>query len=469
MNPRKKPIRAELALALAGVATVVLRFSYYRFLVPHLGLVTALAAGLAAAVATISICRLLGARTGDVLWGMGLALAGLTAYGLTVIVPASLIRFDGAMSWTMTAAGIGVELLRWIAIASPWVLPAGAMVGVTVVPLVGEFRERHAIARAAVAGGATALLAPVALALVMTVAPLDVPSGYRTASPWSWRVLSTNFRSMALFYPVGFAVLAWLASRREIRRGRRTSMPTRVNGSERNLPSLAFGLGAGLAILLVSAVPLVRFARDLIVARQIHRRYVVRPEILGYTTAFHGIAISVSDDLDPAAHGVDDRVPGPVRTTVGGRDYSLGNPVEIRPHHTDGNRYWTWIGLAEVTDRETGLERFVVVQRVDPNYPHPTRAGRRATLDDLRLRMLFLDRERTVSEETLGFGDRIPPLHRAILETIAVAGPPSRGRPYAVWPSLYLPLFPFLTGIAGIVPAVICGARLLRHGRKRIA
>ena len=209
-----------------------------------------------------------------------------------------------------------------------------------------------------------------------------------------------------------------------------------------------------MVLLAFSGYPLFLISQEEILNHRASR-YEVHPVDGALQSIFHGHTILLSDDVRAAQATQDDRVVGPVRVLIDGRDYSSGSPVEIRPAAHDANRYWLWLRLATLTDRKLRANSFVIVQRLDDSFDQSIDYRRR--MQNWRFRLLFLGEDGSVREERFAFPERSSPLYRTVLAGLAV---PTligyRSDILAGWPSLLFPiLYPFLSGLMGSVLAAV--------------
>jgi hypothetical protein len=163
---------------------------------------------------------------------------------------------------------------------------------------------------------------------------------------------------------------------------------------------------------------------------------------------------------DRAGHGRGFET-GPVRVTVDGRDHSLDTPLRIATSMAGLDRYWGYLSMGVIEDRED-QERLYVAQCLPADIPvaYPRSLG---------WRILLVAADGTVTSEVFAFDERGRPPYRTLLAR--TASPASlgfhsqvlTGRPGLLYPWLY----PATTLILGL--AVLEAASLLAAGARSAA
>jgi hypothetical protein len=149
--------------------------------------------------------------------------------------------------------------------------------------------------------------------------------------------------------------------------------------------------------------------------------------------------------------GADPRVPGMVQVLVDGRASAKPVPATVRLTQRDANRYWGFVHLQRLVDRD-GPERLVVAQRLAGN----------------RYKTVSVFPDGQVVEDEFGYADRCSPPVRALLIRSVVPHPSGYcSDVLQVWPSMLYPvLYPWATGSAGALLLVLAGlVGVRRHGR----
>ncbi|PYI50515.1 hypothetical protein [Paenibacillus flagellatus] len=212
----------------------------------------------------------------------------------------------------------------------------------------------------------------------------------------------------------------------------------------------------GIGLLILSVPLLVPYWEETRLNRAAYARYELSPVYDRNDASFYGHRISLKD-------AAKDRI----AIEIDGKNYSDPAPAEIRDGFTDANRYHGYAHLVRLTDRKTGEERFAVVQRVDG-----VRTEQVTRVEGLRWRLLLVDRDGRVAEETFGYGEHAEPAYRTMLAGYATPIAFGRsGAPYGYPPLLSWLLVPLTAAAIGAVLAVagIVGTFATHRRRKRTA
>ncbi|HTG14452.1 MAG TPA: hypothetical protein VK747_04195 [Blastocatellia bacterium] len=219
----------------------------------------------------------------------------------------------------------------------------------------------------------------------------------------------------------------------------------------------------GIALLLLSAYPLYLMAMELKTSNAAYERYEVSQHSgknYQYKSAdFYGHDIELSDArlVGPAKAG--DNLEVIVSTTVDGKDHTLDSPIEVEIFKGTKS-YNGWIAILTLKDKQLQQERLAIIQRVaGQHYP-----------DDTRYRILFVQPDGTVTEEWFSYPERANPMYRTVLATFA--HPEQLGFHSQVlmyWPTILYPIiYPWLSGLAGLLLSIIGGIFILRGRRVQI-
>jgi len=219
----------------------------------------------------------------------------------------------------------------------------------------------------------------------------------------------------------------------------------------------------GLSLLGISAPPLFLMAREVAIGSGIRERYTVerivsseigmeggalRAEIGGHIVELVDNRPVVPDEPFKIN---DAREPGSVSIRVD--RHAVSTPVEaiVRLHRRDANRYWGYVYLMRLLDRE-GPERLVVAQNLGQG--------------EYRTVSVFADGN--IIEDKFSYGARCSPPVRAELIRSVVPHPSGYcSDVMQVWPSLLYPvLYPWFSGLVGFVSLGLAGA-LWRRRRAR--
>ena len=212
----------------------------------------------------------------------------------------------------------------------------------------------------------------------------------------------------------------------------------------------------GLSLLGISAPPLFLMAREVIVGSVVTKRYAVQPVDSGALHAeVGGHAVELVDNQPVAPEEPfkinDGREPGSVSIRVDGQVVSTPVRAIVRVHRRDADRYWGYVYLMRVVDRE-GPERLVVAQNLGQG--------------EYRTVSVFADGN--IIEDKFNYGARCSPPIRAQLIRFVVPHPSGYcSDVLQVWPSLFYPiLYPWFSGLAGFISLGVSG--VLWRRRRRI-
>jgi hypothetical protein len=199
----------------------------------------------------------------------------------------------------------------------------------------------------------------------------------------------------------------------------------------------------GALLVTVSAPLLTLMAREFWIGSRVADRYSV-DRIISRERGMEGGAIQgeihghvVALEDDQPFNGVGDvRADGPVRILVDGRDYSSPASAKIRLSRRDANRYWGFVYLMKLTDRETHTESLVVAQ----------------SLGAQGYRTISVAADGRVLEDRFGYAGRCSPPIRAALIRYVVPHPSGYCSDVLQgWPSLLYPvLYPWTSGALGL-------------------
>jgi len=170
-----------------------------------------------------------------------------------------------------------------------------------------------------------------------------------------------------------------------------------------------------------------------------------------YTREFtwNGNTILTGDQFQPGNYDEDNYPLSKLRVVVNGKDWSVENPIEIRPSFFDNNRYHGFFNVLKV--RSEGNEALVLVQRVSgPEFKRE---------EDLAWRTLRIQKDGQVIEDRFTYEERGDVPERVDFVNHAYASPVALGYRSNIlqgWPSLFFPLFyPFGTATFGLLFTLI--------------
>jgi hypothetical protein len=216
----------------------------------------------------------------------------------------------------------------------------------------------------------------------------------------------------------------------------------------------------GLSLLGISAPPLFLMAREVAIGSVVTKRYPVerivssekgmesgalRAEVGGHVVELVDNRPVVPEEPFKIN---DAREPGSVSIRVDGRVVSTPVKAIVRLHRQDANRYWGYVYLMRVVDRE-GPERLVVAQNLGQG--------------EYRTVSVFADGN--IIEDKFTYGARCSPPIRAELIRSVVPHPSGYcSDVMQVWPSLFYPiLYPWFSGLAGFMSLGLAGVRWCRR------
>ncbi|MEK3942841.1 hypothetical protein [Paenibacillus sp. FSL H3-0310] len=218
--------------------------------------------------------------------------------------------------------------------------------------------------------------------------------------------------------------------------------------------------GVSLFLLAISFNPLFNYIREYIISDQINQRYEIKHAEKEYNP-INVQEITVDDknikireektgrkaELTP--WDVEEKVPPGdiVKVQFFLNDQQISTPDEIWLSNRDrGSRYFSWIDILTVKDRKTGEKQISIVQRLtDDSQPMETR----------KWKIITIAQDGEVDEEVLSYAQRSN--NHLGVRLIEFSGTSLMGMGYysdvtKAYPSIFFPLlFPFLTGIAGLL------------------
>jgi hypothetical protein len=164
---------------------------------------------------------------------------------------------------------------------------------------------------------------------------------------------------------------------------------------------------------------------------------------------WEGNTIRVEDKFRTGNLNEDSREKSSIYIMINDKDWSVINPIEVRPNYLDENRYHGYFGLLVV--EEKGNENLVFVQRVSGNLF--TKEA------DLAWRTLTVKKNGQVHEDQFSYEQRADVPQRVDYINLTNTSPYSLGYKSNIlkgWPSLLFPIFyPFGTASLGLILLVI--------------
>ncbi len=224
-------------------------------------------------------------------------------------------------------------------------------------------------------------------------------------------------------------------------------------------------LTIALALLLPSLYTIAMMGLELSVGNRVYNRLHVEGEYFNLSPNWKGHSISLADDALPSDASVKVIQPwgfkerlGRVKILIDGKDFSWPHDVGIRPESNDSlNRYWHWIFIGRLDDKEKKGEEFLIAQRFIDH-------------DEDWYRILRVSETGTVSEEVFPHSARTNPVERTFF--VRLVYPDEIGfysNVLEVWPSIFYPIaYPLCTAIVGAVLLCIALWRYYRNKAKNL-
>jgi hypothetical protein len=208
----------------------------------------------------------------------------------------------------------------------------------------------------------------------------------------------------------------------------------------------------GGLLLAASAYPLLLMAREATTGYYVAARYRFKPIYDSQSASLGVHQVSLLDDA-PESSEPSARLRGVVRIVIDGRLVTTVSNVEIRPSFKDANRYHGVLALVRFENVGRSESHVAVVANagVDPAVPRLSNGG--YNFDYLRFRVITLDTDGRLSDETFFRKDRGSPAVRAALARFVSPSPMGYYSDLMmVWPSLLYPIaFPWASGLIGAV------------------
>jgi hypothetical protein len=223
-------------------------------------------------------------------------------------------------------------------------------------------------------------------------------------------------------------------------------------------------LWMGAFLLVVSAYPMALMTREVITGDSVRARYRFKRiyESQSATVGRHQVAVV---DNAPKSSDASERIRGAGQILVDNRVYAIVNDVEIRPSFTDANRYHGFVALVRFENVIGGDAHVAVVVNagLDPMAPRRPNGG--YDFEYLRFRVIMVDSEGRVSDETFFRKDRgSPPLRAALARFVSPTPMGYYSDLMMVWPSVVYPVaFPWTSGVVGTICLLL--AVRMRRGR----
>jgi len=178
------------------------------------------------------------------------------------------------------------------------------------------------------------------------------------------------------------------------------------------------------------------------------------------TIGNHRISLS---DTTPETSDQSARARGEVQIDIDGKNYAAAHNVEIRHAFHDANRYWGFLALVKVVDNQTRKEFLTLAQFLGIDSQVPRLGSGGENYDYLRFRLVTIDQDGKIQDETFFRKDRSNPVLRSRLASFVAPSPMGYYSDIlCYWPSLIFPIiFPWLSGLVGALCIAFALSRLL--------
>jgi len=220
----------------------------------------------------------------------------------------------------------------------------------------------------------------------------------------------------------------------------------------------------GLLLLSISAYPLFLMAREMQTNSAINKRYRFHGVYDSQSAMIGNHRISLSDTT-PETSDQSARARGEVQIDIDGKNYAAAHNVEIRPAFHDANRYWGFLVLVKVEEKKTGQSFLTLAQNVGVDSQVCRLPSGGYNFDYQRFRLISIDPQGVIHDETFFRKDRSDPVLRARLASFVAPSPMGYYSDILCgWPSLLFPIiFPWLSGLVGALCIAFALSRLLRR------
>jgi hypothetical protein len=150
------------------------------------------------------------------------------------------------------------------------------------------------------------------------------------------------------------------------------------------MPIPAIYTGFGVLLLLWSSPAIYKTAVESYIESKAHSRYeITKPFHEQNRGEWRGNFVIISDSLGIRTVDFYHENWAPIQITINGNDYSVPNPIRIRPAHENANPYHGSAGIAILLDKQAAMERLGVIQHLhDPERTGPYFQARLLLVDD---------------------------------------------------------------------------------------
>jgi hypothetical protein len=203
-------------------------------------------------------------------------------------------------------------------------------------------------------------------------------------------------------------------------------------------------------------------AREMQTNSAINKRYRFHGVYDSQSATIGNHRISLSD-TSPETSDQSARVRGEVQIDIDGKNYATAHNIEIRPSFHDANRYWGFLVLVKVVDNQTRKEFLTLAQNVGVDSQVPRLPSGGYNFNYQRFRLISIDQQGVIHDETFFRRDRSDPVLRARLASFVASSPMGYYSDILCgWPSLLFPvIFPWLSGLVGVLCITVAFLRWL--------
>lgn len=234
----------------------------------------------------------------------------------------------------------------------------------------------------------------------------------------------------------------------------------------------------GLLCIAISLVPLFLMAREKYINHSIGERYDIShtymeqgfPSIINVPKIeVNGFTIEIKEELTgkkapqtwfDVEEGVEGGEIVRLQLLVDGKEVSDADEIWLS-NRDPGSRYWSWLDVLLVKDKQTGQEQIAIVQRLSEDT---------VMQEDYRWKVIYISEDGGISEEQIEYGTRSE--HPLAVRLIVFSGTSLIGMGYYsdllhYYPSLYYPvLYPFGTTVIGGILILLGFFLQRRKGRQ---
>ncbi|RWZ58573.1 hypothetical protein EQV77_06295 [Halobacillus fulvus] len=173
--------------------------------------------------------------------------------------------------------------------------------------------------------------------------------------------------------------------------------------------------------------------------------------VLSRVISFYDTEITIADTFE-GTYEEEAREFSDVRISIQGKNYADPARLEIRPTYLDNNRYHGYFGMVKMTERSTGEEQLIIIQRLFEDF-------RSLPEQDWEWKTISISEDGEVKTDQFKRDEIADPAYRRDLISHTTASPYALGyksNVFHYYPSIFFPfLYPFVTAVLGIIFVVI--------------